>query len=384
MTRTVHVLSDGFRSPNSMAMAYPLLVHVAALRERDIVVRLFDTADSGYDDCDLLIVDSKHFSGPQRGQLAFVQDALSRMSAVPLVWYDTTDSAGWMVGGVLPLVRRYFKSQLLRDRSAYTRPMYGRRAYTDYYHRTAGVVDAWPEVEPAIQEPHLLGRLRLAWNSGLADYSRWGPLRTQVCGRLGLRALLSRRPGYTPADRPRPVRVSCRMGIAYARETVAHQRLLIKERLGARVPSGKLGRSAYYAELRDSRLVVSAFGLGEITLKDFEVFLAGALLVKPDMSHLETWPDLYRTGETMISFAWDLSDLDAVIDGCLSEPVRAAEIAAAGQAAYLRHVSGEGVARLFADRFTAMVEEALASPASSGAEAATNPTERRFALGASR
>lgn len=364
--RTIHILSDGMRSPNSTALAYPVLLHRDALLERGVVVRLLDTAGPGHADCDLLIVDSKHFSGQERGQLAFVQATVGKMAeSVALAWYDTTDSAGWLVGGVLPLVRRYFKNQVLRDRGAYARPMYGRRAYTDYYHRAAGVVDAEPEDAPAVHDMRLLGRLRLGWNSGLADYSRWGPPRTELYRRLPLPGLLSRRRDATPAHRARGIALSCRMGIAYVRDTVAYQRRQIRNRLARRVESGKLSRGAYFREMQNSRLVISPFGLGEITLKDFEVFLAGGLLVKPDMSHLETWPDLFRAGGTMAAFSWDLSDLDAVIDRYLSDAKRAVDIAAAGQAAYLRHVAGEESADLFADRFVALVADALEDEATS-------------------
>jgi hypothetical protein len=59
--------------------------------------------------------------------------------------------------------------------------------------------------------------------------------------------------------------------------------------------------------------VVSPFGFGEITLKDFEVFLTGGLLLKPDMSHMQTWPDVFRAGETMAAHAWDLSDFEDTV-----------------------------------------------------------------------
>jgi hypothetical protein len=358
--RTVHVLSDGLGSPNSAALVYPLIVHDKALRERGLSVRMFAEARDGYDDCDLLIVDSKHFSGPTRGQLSFVQDALGRMAEkAKLVWYDTTDSAGWLVGEVLPLARRYIKNQILRDRSAYTRPMYGRRVYTDFYYRTAGVVDDQAEDAPAVTDTRLLARLRLGWNSGLADYSRWGPLRMQLYRRTGIAGMLSRHRAVTPASRERRVALSCRMGTSYARATVAYQRQQIRERLSARCDSGKLRRGAYFDELRNSRLVISPFGLGEITLKDFEVFMTGGLLVKPDMSHLETWPDFFRRDGMMAAFAWDLSDLDAVVDRHLADPARSAAIAADGQANYLRHVSDGGASILFADRLVALVADAV-------------------------
>jgi len=34
------------------------------------------------------------------------------------------------------------------------------------------------------------------------------------------------------------------------------------------------------------------------------------VLIKPDMDHLETWPDVYRKNETYVSIKWDISDLE--------------------------------------------------------------------------
>lgn len=373
--RIIHVLSDGMRTPNSVGLVYPLLVHDAALRDRGLSVRIFERPERDYADCDLLIVDSKHFAGPERGQLSFVQDALQNFAAkAPLAWYDSTDSAGWLVGGVMPLVRRYYKNQLLRDRSAYTRPMYGRRAYTDYYHRTAGVADAQPEEAPALSDAGLLDRIRLGWNSGLADYTRWGPLRTELYRRFRAPPLQTRRLAMTPASKPRSIQLSFRMGTSYDRATVSYQRRQLAARFGRRFSTDKLGRGAYLAEMRNSRLVVSPFGLGEITLKDFEVFLTGGLLLKPDMSHLETWPDLYRPDETVAAFAWDLSDFENVVDRYLADPRRAIAIAEAGQNLYLRHVVGDEAPLLFANLFAAMADDAIVAPKNDLLAAAPSPS----------
>jgi len=361
MSRTViHVLSDGFRAPNARALVYPLIVHRRALLERGLDVRVFAKAEGRFADCDVLIVDSKHFHGPERGQLDFVRESLERFAPLcnALAWYDSTDSAGWVVGSLLPLVRRYFKNQLLRDRTAYLRPMYARRAYTDFYHRMAGVTDDRPEDAPQVDAPELLDKLSPGWNSGLADYSRFGPTRMALYGRVPFGPLLGRPHRAARADSPRPASLSCRMGISYERATVAYQRRMLRERLGDRIPSDKLGRGGYFAELQTSRAVLSPFGLGEITLKDFEVFLTGSLLVKPDMSHLETWPDLFRDEETMLSVRWDMEDLDAVLDRIEADPATAQKIAAQGQDNYMRHVADDEAATLFAAHFANMVSEA--------------------------
>jgi hypothetical protein len=174
-------------------------------------------------------------------------------------------------------------------------------------------------------------------------------------GRLPLRMLLGFPGPVTPSGAQRPRDVSCRFGVAYPRATVAYQRAQIRERLAARMDTSKLSRRAYFRELAASKAVVSPFGFGEITLKDFEVFLTGGLLIKPDMSHLETWPDLFRGGETMLAHRWDLADFEAVIAGALDRHAALIAVADAGQAHYIRHLSGPDAPRLFCEQFSRLV-----------------------------
>jgi hypothetical protein len=89
-------------------------------------------------------------------------------------------------------------------------------------------------------------------------------------------------------------------------------------------------------------IVVSPFGWGEICYRDFECFLAGAVLLKPDMSHLKTWPDYYEPHVTYIPFAWDLSDLEQRIMDVLSDVERSQEIATNGQRRFLESLRANG------------------------------------------
>jgi hypothetical protein len=50
--------------------------------------------------------------------------------------------------------------------------------------------------------------------------------------------------------------------------------------------------------MKINKLIFSPFGWGEINYGDFEGILSGDALVKPAMSHLQTWPELYVEGET--------------------------------------------------------------------------------------
>jgi hypothetical protein len=125
------------------------------------------------------------------------------------------------------------------------------------------------------------------------------------------------------------------------------------------VPTDKLSRGAYLHELRNSKVIVSPFGLGEITLKDFEVFLTGGLLLKPDMSHLETWPDFFQSGKTMVSHTWGLADLPAVLQHSLENYDALLHIAETGQRTYRSHTSDVGAAELFVDHLRSLLETML-------------------------
>jgi len=63
-------------------------------------------------------------------------------------------------------------------------------------------------------------------------------------------------------------------------------------------------------ELQNSKICFSPFGYGEICWRDYEAIAAGAVLLKPDMSHISTNPDIYVPFETYVPIKWDMSDLN--------------------------------------------------------------------------
>lgn len=352
----VHVLTPGFTTPNGRAFLFPLKVWKCGLRAAGFDLLFFADETPRLTDCDVLIVDSKfHKDAWQTSRQALLDRFSSWAVATRVLYFDTSDSAGWLLGDLLPIVHGYRKAQLLRDRTAYLRPLYGFRAFTDYYYRRHQVEDANPELQAPLANPGLLERLGVSWNSGLADYSSRGPLRMALRQRVPIDYLLRFPEVIALPKDDRPNAVSCRFGVTYARASVAWQRLKIRERLGALIPTEKVSRRQYMRELATSRIVVSPFGLGEITLKDFEVFLTGGLLLKPDMSHMETWPDFFAGDRTMASFSWDLDDLETVIERWLADRQSAESVAGRGQRQYLSHTCGEEASSLFVQQFSRAV-----------------------------
>ena len=69
--------------------------------------------------------------------------------------------------------------------------------------------------------------------------------------------------------------------------------------------------------MRNSKVIVSPFGWGEINVpRDYEVALSGSVLLKPDISHVDTWPNIFNK-DTVVQYKWDLSNLLELVDKIL-------------------------------------------------------------------
>ena len=78
--------------------------------------------------------------------------------------------------------------------------------------------------------------------------------------------------------------------------------------------TNKLSRKDYFSEIQNSKIVISPFGWGEINLpRDYEVALSGSVLFKPDISHIDTWPNIFNK-DTVVQYKWDLSNLLELVE----------------------------------------------------------------------
>jgi len=58
----------------------------------------------------------------------------------------------------------------------------------------------------------------------------------------------------------------------------------------------------------------------KLDIAPFITIISGALLIKPDMSHLETWPDINKTGRTYLMVDGDGDNLVDVISSVANNP----------------------------------------------------------------
>ncbi len=250
---------------------------------------------------------------------------------------------------VLPYVDLFYTKALFRDRSLYGRSLYGKELYSDFFHEKYGVTDPSPRERPTESRPAELAKLRLSWNIGVGDYPR-GKLRQRAgvaaSMALGFRAAkVFYGRGRLPKDPVAANRglypVHARIGLA-GPPSIAHQRVLILERIAGNPDFlvGPVSQRRFNHEVAHSRITLSPFGWGELCLRDFEAVRGGSLLLKPDMSHLETWPDIFVASQTYASFDWAGGDLVARARAWLADEAARARTARRAYQSYCDQLAG--------------------------------------------
>lgn len=227
---------------------------------------------------------------------------------VRLVYLDGDDDLCVQWPELLEHLDLYVKKQVFRDRTEYERPRVGKTNLTDYVARTFGVSFEHDPIPSSrgVSRQHL-HKIIPGWNVALDEK---------------IRALHRVAPTLVERD----VDVICRASVAPnvwihpLRAPVAP----ILERLAPEhrvlTPAARVSQDAYYREMRRSRICVSPFGYGELCWRDFEAILSGCLLVKPDVGHLETEPDVFLPLETYVPVRWDFADLEEVLRHYLAHP----------------------------------------------------------------
>ena len=280
--KTFNVLSPGFKSPNSQAFLFPLIKWRSKFLENGIKINFHNKLNDRLYECDYLGIDNKIFSNLWLSKSEELEENLFKISQKNqnIYWFDITDSAGWDHAKYLKYVKAVVKNQVFKNKSLYLKPIYGNgRLYSDYYFSKFGIKDSNPSYSLPVKKRLFLKKIKVGWNSGLANYSLLGPFSTFLIGNYFFSNFLEFTKTFTSIYKNRSNSISCRYGIKYQRETVAYQRKRINEILKYN-NFKKLNRFSYFKEIKNSKIILSPFGLGEITLKDFEVFLTGGLLIK--------------------------------------------------------------------------------------------------------
>lgn len=84
-------------------------------------------------------------------------------------------------------------------------------------------------------------------------------------------------------------------------------------------------RDQYYKAMAESKIIIAPFGYGEIAPRDIESAMVGAVLIKPDMNHIATIPNVYAPEVTYKNVQWNFEDLNESIIHILEDWPRSQE-----------------------------------------------------------
>lgn len=278
-----------------------------------------DHEDRRLADADYVMIHSRYFANGwqnintrnARNEESLFQFLFSlRRSVDQLIWFDAADSTGSYDFPVIPYVDFFLKKQLLRDKNYYTDPE-GNKDIRVWLNCLSP--EQRKRFEPCPKED--LHKVKLGWNIGFNDYRYFGYKMSRMSNYLSYEWYPVR---FTNVDQQRPYDLAYRGTIhkdSSGQKDVFYQRnhlINLFKQMNLQMATGaNVSKSRYWKELKASKLSVSPFGWGEICYRDFETFISGAVLVKPVMEHVETFPDLFIANETYVPVHWNLSGLEA-------------------------------------------------------------------------
>jgi len=167
--------------------------------------------------------------------------------------------------------------------------------------------------------PEEINKLSLGWNIALDDKIRY----------------LNNKE-FVPASQDKPIDIACRAfappeaWIHQLRNPAIEQLTTFSHQFIVANSAQRISQKEYNQELRNSKACISPFGYGEICWRDFEALSFRCLLIKPDMSHVETWPNIYRPYETYLPVKWDFQNLKEICDYYLNHSIEREKISECG------------------------------------------------------
>jgi hypothetical protein len=82
----------------------------------------------------------------------------------------------------------------------------------------------------------------------------------------------------------------------------------------AKLENGKrVSQQEYYQKISSAKILLAPFGYGEMAPRDLDAAQFGSVLIKPDMSFIDTTPNIFEDKKTYIACKHDYSDLEEKI-----------------------------------------------------------------------
>ena len=262
-----------------------------------------------------------------------------------IIYFDDSASPSMIDFDILSNVDSYWKRSLFKNQNLYFQKMYGGRLFSDYYHKNFKVIDNQIYFNKIANNKTNFDKIKIAWNIGIGVYplkeigifNNFSPFVRRFIS--GVSILPSIKFLYKFTDyswskmkknllkpiniKKKILKVSARFSSNEYTNSIGFQRSLVLNKIKNNnlFLEGKIAKKKFVNETYKVFGTFSAFGWGEICYRDFEASLGGSLLIKPDMSHLLTWPNIYND-KMYCSIDWDLENLEKIQD-FFDNPIKA-------------------------------------------------------------
>jgi len=370
--KKVHFLIDKSQIVDYLVM--PVRYNRRVLYDKGYDVKVFDQPSKHCLSCDILLLASKSvFSivndeywtiiGPDSPVFRLIEKA--KKYANKVIWLDTSDSTSVTHFELLPHVDLYLKKQLLKDRNLYNKKYYGGRIFSDFYHKEFGIKDATLFNQYYPLDMNLSHKVSLSWNIGLGNVYNAFTKKGVIQQRISNVFPTGYNYAFHSAQEKRDMDIFIRTTSNLSRNVIAfHRQELLRrlvditqefENLKVSLNEEKVKLKTFRSILRNTKILPSPFGWGELGVRDYEAFIFGAALLKPNISHMETWPNIFIEKDTYQPFDWSFSDLKEAIIELLEDDELRIRIANNGQEKYADSISLMGM-ELFCDWFVQQIE----------------------------
>lgn len=325
----INILTKGFVSPTSRGWLYPIVRNKHILNDMGIDINFYFKYSEEIKFCDVVIVESRFVYKLWGSNKLKIFELLTNLKTKKnkLFYYDLGDSTYSWALEALPYVDKLLKPFIFKDKYKYCTPLNGFTIITDYYYRHR-MIDAYkplphkklPSSPSYIKKKdiHLLDKIQLGYNATFANMNLNSNLWKYTFGNRLARRLFffynqiltsNKSFDYINPEVPRNKSLSCRILLEGYSNGIDFHRNQTAKILKKYISTNKLDRKDYFEEMGNTKAVVSPFGWGEINVpRDYEIALSGAILIKPDISHINTWPNIFNE-ETVVQYKWDLSNL---------------------------------------------------------------------------
>ena len=264
--------------------------------------------------------------------ISYINNIKKRFSKV--IYFDDSAAVSHILFFLVPHVDSYWVRGLLKNNNLYSESLYGGRTYSQYYNQKYNVEDENIYLSPSNKDK-FPPNIEIAWNIGIGCYptDKKSILNIYYSEIRKFSCFLSMLPSIKPLSfliskyikemintLSQEVLLSKKTKLVSARfsskgyyNSIAFHRDLVLKKIQKNelFLKGRTSKWNYIQECNHIYGMLSPFGWGEICYRDFEATLGGNLLLKPNMDHIETWPNIY-TEDSYFKLDWNFNNLDKI------------------------------------------------------------------------